>query len=185
MSNEERNEVVRSKSVGSGNGLLTMELIKQNKVLYDFNDMMLNFINYKNSLAPLLELHEGDKLGVDEVNQLYIDKKTTFQNFKRWYYEQGRDKSMVCLVDILKEYCLLNEMIVRSLRSTNKVMLRLNSDKYMKFLIQVLEFNNQCESGLRVLCETYKKDTEYVDGLNKLIDNLQKKSKILRISIVV
>lgn len=181
MSNESNFEKIRSNKAG----ILTMQLFQNNRVVYDFNDMVLNFTNFTTSLGILKDLEVGDKLGVNEKDKLYIDKNSRFQHIRRWYYNQDRDKSMLHLTNLMSEYFILIEMIISSIRNTNKLMLRINGDNFINFLIKVIELNNKCCEGLKVLCKTYEHDEEYVFGLDNLIEKLSKKNKILRFSIVV
>ena len=179
------NELVSNVNNKKGDGIITMELIRNKRVLYDFHDMMKTFERFKIELKSLTTLNVGDKLGFDKDDTMYSDVNDKFQHVRRWYNNQDRDTSMLKLTKKLKEYYILIEMVVTSLRCTNKLFLRVNNDIFMKFFLEIMEMNIKYITGLNNLCETYKKDEEYVSGLNKLIDVLRKKNKQLRIGILM
>lgn len=178
------NEIVSNVTKKKGEGVITMELLRNNQVLYDFHDMMKTFEQFKMELKPLTNLNKGDKIGIDKDDNMYIDENDRFQYFRRWYNNQDRDTSMLKLTTKLKEYFILIEMVITSLHSSNKLFLRVNNSIFMKFCIEIMEMNIKYIAGLNSLCKTYKKDKEYVSGLNKLIDSLCKKNKQLRIEFL-
>jgi hypothetical protein len=133
------------------------------------------FHRYVKLLSPITELQLGDKIAwfstsndaVELENILTstieINKPTYFNSFYRWYYAQGRDKTINNLSVIRQHYVKLMNDVYYGCYMTNIY------QHYIHFAREMIEFNAKLLYGLLLLRNTYNDP-----NMNSIIDTIDK-----------
>ena len=63
-----------------------------NNIRFNYVEMKTTYTKFEEKFSKFDNINPGDKVGFDASNNLYINKKGTFQSFVRWFQSQNREK---------------------------------------------------------------------------------------------
>ncbi len=134
---------------------------------YDIFDIIKTFNEFRERLSVLLQLEPGDKISIYDNQKIQIDKYSSFQSIRRWFYNQTRYVVYEQLKDILYEYYTFLIMVLKcqeSVYATHELLQI--SDKIKEFTAKLLQPFN-------ILKETYSDTKEVVDIFDTIQEYLK------------
>ncbi len=126
----------------------------------EFNELTKAFNLFEHLFQPILQLEQGDKIGVIEIEQnnnskylnrinfdLYLDKNKLYQGFSRWYYKQNRRDILNKLEILFDSYAILIKRIQYMNENYTK--------KFENLFINAKYVNANLINKLSILNDTY------------------------------
>lgn len=126
---------------------------------FDIDDMKKTYNDFYDKLKALKDIKEGDKISFDIENRIYIDRASSLQCVKRWYYGETREVTYDKLSFLYDEYNKFLMMVLRSLYNQKK-------QHFFSLADTVYLLNKDMVEGLNTLRRTYVKDITK-DGLSR------------------
>ena len=143
---------------------------------YDYEEVVNRFDSFYNMFKPLSGLNNGDKLGYDNEDNIYIDKQSMFQGFQRWYYNQKR-------VDVFGRFeSQVNDFIlfIRYVDQVYTNTIRLNDVTILRALcLRINKLTTLLIESMSNLIGTYKDDEVTCKLLNNLKSSLDYRNRQL------
>ena len=117
------------------------------------------FIKFKNNLEIITTIKSGDKLSKLDDNY-YIDSVGLTQKWRRWWWNQNRNKTFDDLTTDFLKFADFLDNILSNFKPTNK--------QYLKLLSNIVNFINNLMIGLynlKTTYPTYKKIRFKIDSI--------------------
>lgn len=134
---------------------------------YDIFDIIKTFNDFKERLNVLLYLEPGDKISIYDNQTIQIDKYSSLQSIRRWFYNQSRYVVYQELKNIMHEYYTFLIMILKCQESVYA------THELLQISDKIKEFTKKLLNPFDILRETYTDTKEVID----IFDTIQKELK--------
>ena len=148
-----------------------------------------NLKNLITNLKIISNIHDGDKIYMNECNIIEIDK-STFPSLSRYYYSRGRHDTINFLKELVTKILLSTDTILQNEVNSTHISTTynsntnsndftdINSDILQRFILEI----NKSFIGLDNLIHTYKDDITIVSEIQVLKEQLHTRcTKIISI----
>lgn len=122
---------------------------------FDYSTMKRDFQIFYTQLEGLQDISFGDKITVDESNNIIIQPSSIYQSIQRWWYSETREQTFEYLKEIFSDYFCFIDMCVDAsrIRSSNRQL-------FIQLAFDNIDLQDRIISGLLNLKRTYEQDSE-------------------------
>ena len=143
---------------------------------YDYEKLSKSFEKFQNEFGILKELKNGDKVGFDDSNNIYISVSSYIQGLTRWFYSQKRDEVFRKLDDSIQDYLLY-------LQYVDDVYTNTTSLHYANIVKQVItrisSLSTSIINALDILRTTYQDDNDIIQKILRLKNSIDYRTRQL------